>query len=137
MPAGNLDWIKKAARAGRYKNGFTNVVIVQGAGWTNEAHAPAINLSGGQLILTGGTLAAPINYTVAVTRTNSIIKLGGSATNSLSGSINPRTGVFTVHFGNGERRAITAGQGVILQDTTNGAGFFLDATNAGTVILDP
>jgi hypothetical protein len=55
----------------------------------------------------------------------------------LTGSINPKTGLLTVTFGNGAGRATTAGKGAVLQHETNAAGFFLGKTNAGSILLQP
>ena len=133
---GTLDWIKKPARSGFYTNGFTNSLIVQGAVWTNRTPAPAIDLSGGQLNLMGGTLAEQISFDVGVSAKNMLTNAAVLPTNYLSGTINPKTGLLTVTFGNGDGKARTVGKAAILQDTTNAAGFFLDKTNAGSVILD-
>jgi hypothetical protein len=133
---GNLDWIKKAAHSGFYTNGFTNALIAQGASWTNVSPAPAIDLTAGQLNLSGGTLANSLSFTVAVSEKNTLTNTAATPTNSLSGTINPKTGLLTVTFGNGAGKAKTVGKGAVLQDTTNAAGFFLDKTNAGSVILE-
>jgi hypothetical protein len=137
-PAGNLNWIKKAApHSLLYSNGFTNLVIVQGAGWTNRSPSAAIALPAGQLNLSGGTLLSPLSFAVAVNDTNALVVTTNNPTNSLTGSINPRNGLLTITFGNGNGEATTIGKGAVLQDTTNAAGFFLDTTNAGSVILQP
>jgi hypothetical protein len=136
-PVGNLDWIKPAARTGRYRSGFTNVVITQGSGWTNRSPATAINFSSGQLGLSGGMLPKPLIYTVAVTPANALTLVPGGPTNSMSGSINTKTGILTVTFGNGKGGETTVAKGVVLQDSKNAAGFFLSTTNAGSVILVP
>jgi hypothetical protein len=43
----------------------------------------------------------------------------------------------TITFGNGNGKSTTAGFGAVLQDAAIAAGFFLDKTNAGTVVLTP
>jgi hypothetical protein len=135
--AGNLDWIKPAARSGLYSNGFTNVVIAQGSSWTNQSPAAAIDLPVGQLNLSGGNLSSPLSFVVAVSNENALTILPGSPTNALTVSINPKTGLLTAIFDNGAGGAKTIGKGAVLQETTNAAGFFLDKTNAGSVILEP
>jgi hypothetical protein len=136
-PSGNLTWIKKASKSGRYREGFTNTVVAQGSAWTNRSPAAAINLSAGQLNLSGGTLASTLSYTVTITKTNELKVTSGSTSNALTGSINPKTGVLTLSFVTKRGKPRTVGKGVVLQATTNGAGFFLDPTNAGSIILDP
>jgi hypothetical protein len=133
---GTLDWVKKSARTGLYTNGFTNELIVQGGFWTNRSPAPAITLPAGQLSLSGGNLAQSLAYTIGVSGKNTLTNAAATPTNSLTGNINPRTGLLTVIFGNGAGRATTIGKGAVLQATTNAAGFFLGKTNAGSLILD-
>ena len=68
---------------------------------------------------------------------NDLVKLVGSPTNSLTGSINPKTGLLTITFGNGAGKATTAGTGAVLQNANTSAGYFLGKTNAGSILLQP
>jgi hypothetical protein len=91
----------------------------------------------GLLQIPGGNLAAPLDFSVAVGANNGLIKLPVSAsTNSLAGSINPKTGLLTVTFGNGRGKA-TTGSGAVQQHSTNADGAFLGTTNSGTITLQP
>jgi ATP:corrinoid adenosyltransferase len=65
------------------------------------------------------------------------VKLPGAPTNSLTGSINPKTGLLTVKFGNGAGKATTAATGAVRQNLNEAAGFFLGKTNAGSIFLRP
>ncbi len=138
-PTGNLTWIKKASRStALYTNGFTNLVPVQGSPWINpRPRTAAIDLAFGQLDISGGNLLSPLSFNVALGVNNALSKLAASATNSLTGSVNPKTGLLTVTFGNGVGKATTAGKGAVLQNATNAAGFFLGKTNAGAILLQP
>ena len=138
-PTGNLTWIKPASRSSAvYTNGLTNMVAVQGSPWTNPLpHNVAIDLPIGQFNVSGGGLAAPLSFNVAVSNNNALVKLVGGSTNSLTGSISPKTGLLTVTFGNGAGRATTAGKGAVLQNMTNAAGFFLRNNASGTFHLIP
>jgi hypothetical protein len=137
-PTGTLEWIKKTSRTGVYPSGFTNIAFVQGSPWSNPSpHTAAINLPNGQLDISGGILSLPLSFNVALSNNNALAKLPGSATNSLIGSINPKTGLLTITFGNGVGKATTAGKGAVLQNTNSAAGFFLGKTNAGTILLRP
>lgn len=134
-PGGSLAWIKQGSRAGAlYAGGFTNQVSVQGSPWVSP---PAISLPSGQLLLSGGGLATNLSFNVAITNNNTLSKLPGSATNSLTGSVNPKTGLMTITFGNGAGKATMTGTGAFLQNTTNAGGFFLGKTNAGLIRLQP
>jgi hypothetical protein len=138
-PAGNLTWIKEASHSSAlYTNGFTNLVAVQGSAWTNPLpHTAAIDLPSGQLDISGGSLLSPMTFKVAVSNNNALAKLPGSPTNSLTGSITPKTGLVTTTFGNGAGKATTAGTGAVLQNVNSAGGFFLGKTNAGELLLQP
>jgi hypothetical protein len=138
-PAGNLTWIKEASRFSTlYTNGFTNLLAVQGSPWTNPLpHMAAIDLPAGRLEISGGSLVSPLIFNVAVSNNNTLVKLAGSPTNSLTGTNNPKTGLLTITFGNGSGKATTVGAGVVLQNSTNAGGFFLGKTNAGSMLLQP
>jgi len=137
-PSNTLVWIKKASRSyPPYTNGFTNTLVVQGAPWTNPpAGTPAIALSAGQLVISNANFFL-IFTNVSVSKTNTLVKLGTSPTNLLTGSIAPKTGLLTLSFGNGNGKATTPGMGAVLQSQTNGGGFFLGTTNAGSISLLP
>lgn len=138
-PAGNLTWIKPASRATAfYTNGFTNMVSVQGSLWTNPPpKTAAVDLPSGQLYISNGTLPPNLTFNVAVSSSNTLVKLPGSPTNSLSGSINTKTGFLTVTFGNGVKATTTTGTGAMLQNANRAAGFFLGTNNAGSILLQP
>jgi hypothetical protein len=139
VPAGNLEWIKKASHAtALYTNGFTNFVSAQGSLWANPlAHTAAVDLPAGHLNISGGSMLSALSFNVAVSNNNALAKLPGGATNSLAGSINPKNGLLTVTFGNGTGKATTVGTGAVLQNGANAGGFFLSRTNAGSIILQP
>jgi hypothetical protein len=133
--SGNLDWIKPTTKSGLYAGGFTNILLAQGAAWTNQT--TAISLPAGKLDVSGGTLSSSLDFSVALSAKNVLSKTNNTPTNSLTGSINPKTGLLTITFGNGAGKSTTAGKGAVLQDTSTAAGFFLDKTNAGSIILTP
>jgi phospholipase/lecithinase/hemolysin len=140
-PGGSLVWIKPDTRiSGADSPGFTSSVQVLLSPWTKPAPGQAaIPLSDGQLDISGpGGLAPQLSFSVEVNTKNQLIKLpDGSPTNSLAGSINPNTGVWTIAFGNGTGRATTHGRGVFLQNTANAGGFFVGSTGAGSITLAP
>jgi hypothetical protein len=136
-PTGSLTWIKETSRSSAlYASGFTNLIVVQGSPWTNPSpHTAAIDLPSGQLDISGGSLVSALSFNVAVSNNDALVKLAGSPTNSLTGSINPKTGLLTITFGNGAGKATTVGTGAVLQNATSAAGFFLGKTNAGTILM--
>jgi plastocyanin len=123
-----LTWIKPGAL------GFTNDVTVVGSPWTNPpARTPAITLAAGQLEVSNASLL--IDFNEAVSNNDAVVKIPGGPTNSLTGSINPKSGLLKVTFGNGSGKSTTTGVGVVLQDQNTGAGFFVTKTNAGALNL--
>jgi hypothetical protein len=138
-PANALTWIKQKQlyhSPALYTNGFTNILSIQGAIWTEPpAETSAISLTNGQLVISNTGLF--LNFTNVVVNNNKLTDLGGLPTNSLTGSINPKTGLLTLTFGNGRGHATDGAFGAILQDTTNAGGFFLTPTNAGSINLQP
>ena len=138
-PTGNLTWIKEASRSSTlYTNGFTNLVLLQGSPWIKPSpHTAAIDLPLGQLDFSGGGLVSALSFNVAVSNNNALVKLTGSPTNSLTGSINTNTGLLTITFGNGAGKATTAGIGAVLQNANSAGGYFLGKTNAGSIFLQP
>ena len=138
-PTNALTWIKQKQRydsPARYTNGFTNILSIQGSIWTEPpAESPAISLTNGQLVISNTGLF--LAFSNVVVSGHKLTDLGNFPTNSLSGSINPKTGLLNVTFGNGKGRATDDASGAILQDTTNAGGFFLTLTNAGSINLQP
>jgi hypothetical protein len=130
-PSNELTWIKKPFPSPTlYTNGFTNVLSGLGSLWTNLT---PISLTNGTLVISNSDLF--LNFTNVVVANNTLTNLGGIPTNYLSGSINPKTGLLTLAFGNGN--ATNHATGAILQNITNAGGFFLTPTNAGSVSLQP
>jgi uncharacterized repeat protein (TIGR03803 family) len=134
-----LTWIKPASHSyPPYTNGFTNTLLLQGAVWTNTpAKTPAVVLPEGQLLISNAALS--LDFTnIAISNNDAFVKLPGSPTNSLTGSILPKTGVFTLTFGNGTGKNTTTGSGVFLQSQFVAGGFFLQGTtNAGSITIIP
>jgi len=143
IPVGDIAWIKKAVHSrGSYTNGFTNVVSLLGSRWrkpTNGIPAlPFTTNNPGILEIQGGNGIDLTNQVAISSNKNSLVKLTTPdySTNSLSGSIDPKTGLLKVTFGNGHGKATTTGTGAVLQTTTNAAGFFLGTNQSGTILLE-
>jgi uncharacterized repeat protein (TIGR03803 family) len=127
-----LTWIKPASRATLYPQGFTNTLTVNGSDWTNPpAHTPSITLMNDDLEIESTNLQ--LDFKVAVTNNDSLVKLAGEPTNSLKGSVNSDTGLLQISFKAG--RSSETGVGVVLQNQNIGAGYILTKTNAGSLTL--
>jgi uncharacterized repeat protein (TIGR03803 family) len=134
-PSNALAWIKKASPSPTlYTNGFTNILSSQGALWINPpGKTPAVSLTNGNLVISNTALV--LTFTNVVVSNNTLTTLSVLPTNSLTGSINPKTGLLTLTFANGN--ATNRASGAILQNTANAGGFFLTPTNAGVFSLQP
>ena len=133
LTAPNLWWIKPASSTTLlYSNGFTNIVTnVLTSAWTVP---PANYLPSAALTISNTSLG--LDFAIAITN-STLLKQAGSPTNSLKGTFSPKTGLLKITFGNGAGKATTSGYAAILQDSTNGGGYFLTKTNAGAIILSP
>ncbi len=134
-PSGTLAWMRKAAPTGIYPRGFTNSVAVTGSAWL-ASQAAAGFVTGDILSVSGGTLPAALNFPVSFDK-NSLVKSSGAPTSSLTGSLNPKTGLLKVVFGNGVGKSTSSGSAVLLQGSSIGEGFFLGKTNGGSILLQP
>ncbi|MGA3179385.1 MAG: choice-of-anchor tandem repeat GloVer-containing protein [Verrucomicrobiota bacterium] len=134
-PEGDLTWIRPAASSGLFTNGYTNAVTVQSSRWTNPpAHTAAIPLPLGLLEFTGVFPTLPLIVEVTLTTNNTLAELPG-ATHTLKGTINPKTGLLSVSLPDVIGKETISGSGVILQNQTNGGGYFVTKTNAGYILL--
>jgi hypothetical protein len=131
-----MTWIKPAAKSGIYTAGLTNLLLVTGSGWTNPpAKTSAVSLADGALTISNTSLT--LDFAVAITNNTVVKASNNTTTNSLTGTIAPKTGLLQITFGNGAGKAATVGFGAMLQDSTNGGGYFVTKTNAGAILLGP
>ena len=139
-----LLWIKPAITNALYPAGFTNGLVATNAAWVSpRSGVPPITLpSGGAIIFSNGGLAAPLNFQIHVGTDYRITKADpATPTNYFLGGVNPANGRVKVVFAGDDGTNYTA-WGVILQRAGAGgsdavAGYFLGATNSGTMILVP
>jgi hypothetical protein len=126
-----LAWIKPHAASGLFANGFTNLLTVTAAGWTNVS---SVVVPSGTLIISNADF--DLTNTVAII-TNTVIPEAGSPAKSLAGTINPKTGLLTITFETGGSKTAITGYGAVLQDSTNAGGYFVTKTNTGSIALSP
>jgi sulfur carrier protein ThiS len=127
----SLTWIHPETRSGLYTNGFTNVLLTNMillSRWTN----PPANID----LLTSLSLLDTICDTNTLTSIAITTSTEGQISGpSISGTINPKTGLLKVTMGSGTNK--THGYGAILLNETNGGGYFLTKTNAQAIELGP
>ncbi len=117
-----------------FPGGFTNWLLTAGSTWTNPG---TITLSPSTNTLAISNAELNLDYTVAIDDPNKLVNASNTPTNSLTGTINLKTGLLQVTFGNGDGRATTRGYGAMLQNTTNAGGYFVTKLNAGSIRLQP
>jgi hypothetical protein len=125
---GELTWVHPV-RSGLFKTAFTSTNSITLAPWTRSS-AILTNLL--ILEMVDGITTQTDEFVVTL---SDHFKLDeASDPTSLSGSLNPKTGLLTVTIGRGASKI--TGSAVLLNGT-NGGGFFLTRTNSGAVLPDP
>lgn len=127
----SLTWIRLPQRSGLYTNGFVNFYSADQftlSPWTNFAANYEV-LTNLLTVQTANSNAPGLFYGVRIESAGQIID---TATEKSIGSVTPKTGVFSVTFGN------VKGHGAItLVNGTNGGGYFTTKTNAQAILLLP
>ncbi len=134
LTGSNLWWFRPASSGAKpvsYTAGFTNEAAVLGSPWTNQP----IALSNAQLQAADGNLTRTLTFTVDLAK-GLLSSATNAPTNSLSGSVNQKTGLLKVTFGDGNGRQTLAGKGAFLQNTNFGGGFFTNNASDGTITLE-
>jgi uncharacterized repeat protein (TIGR03803 family) len=127
----NVWWVAPSSSSPLYPAGFTNVFAIIASEWTKP---PANYIPSGTLTISNSSLALDFDVSIA---NDTLIKEAGAPSNSLTGTLNPNTGLLKLAFGNGTGKATTTAYAAILGDSTNARGFFLTKTNGGAVLLQP
>jgi hypothetical protein len=128
----------------RYPNAFTNTLSTNQllfSGWTNPpAGTPSIAVTNGALTFA----PSPFDTNALLVLTNLTVSTGSSAdydsivgSDSLTGSINRRTGAFKVIFEPSDGANKLTDYGAALQDTNMAGGYVLTATNSESITLGP
>ncbi len=129
-----LIWIKgqPAHPSTLFPDGFTNFLLTAGSVWTNPG---VITLSPSNTLAISNA-GLDLNYTTAIDGSDRLVNATGTPANALSGTINLRTGLMQIRFGNGNGNSTTPGHGAMVQSTTNAGGYFVIETNAGSITLN-
>jgi hypothetical protein len=128
---GTVDWLKpKGTFLKAFSSNFTNSVTATGVIYKNPAHGSALNLTSGTLNLSLG------NNTVVYPFTLDAHNRVHSTSKNLKLNIKPDSGLMSGSVVD-PVLGRTSFQGVLLQSTTNGFGFFLQSDQSGQVNLAP
>jgi hypothetical protein len=128
-----LAWVHPAGRPGLFTAAFTSTNQIALSPWTNPPAGGNLPTNLVVLEMSNDTITQTNDFSITTSNNFKLGKVSGS--NSLSGSINPKTGLVTVTLGSG--KSAMTGYGVVLLNETNGGGYFLTKTNSGAILLQP
>jgi hypothetical protein len=129
---GNVTWFRTNADGKLYQSGFTNSLTALGSTFSPAANTGLLDTPGLEAILDGGNLSGALTNTVTASANGDFTSTGGGIP-ALSLRLAPSTGVIRGSFSDPAAPI----RGIIFQDQTNTAGFFLSGTNSGLFLLTP
>jgi len=130
--SGDLAWIRPAQKSSSYySNGFATNTTVFGSSYlpvtgTNKV----LGLVGAELVLTNGELADGVTIPFTLGAKDHV-----TSTNKLSLTFTASSGVFQGSLRLPGYTKTTSFSGVVLQNQTNGAGYFLGTNQGGQVFI--
>jgi hypothetical protein len=130
---GTVGWIKpNGTTLKAYTSNFTNAVQASGMVYKTAPRSSILNLSSGSLKLTGGALGTnAVSWPFTLDARNHI-----SSSSKLKLQLKPGTGLLSGSAVDPVYGKLSF-QGVVLQGSTNGFGFFLNSDKSGEVDLTP
>lgn len=132
-------WINggNAAKSALYKQGFTNQAATITGQTYSSTNQPLLALTNAEVILLGGAAGAGLTNEITLTTANKITATNAADTNKLTLVINKNNGLVSGTFADpmNPKRTIKV-NGVLLQNTTNAAGYFSGASQSGLFLLD-
>jgi len=134
---GTLYWFRPAGKTPiAYQGGFTNLALPVIGSRYNPANKPLLGLTSGQVILDGGNLHFATTNQITL-EPNGALTVSPPNTNKLTLKITMTTGALSGSFANpsNPKQSITI-KGVLLQDQTNAAGYFLGTNQSGAFLLE-
>lgn len=126
----SLTWIHPTTSKGLYTGGFTSVLMtnqIPVSLWTGSA--ADITFPTNLVLLSTINATNGMNFPITASAAG---KITGA---SVSGSVNPKTGVFKVTVDDNGTKI--AGSGAFLANATYGAGYFLTATSGEAILIQP
>jgi hypothetical protein len=135
---GTMYWFRPRGKTPTvYQSGFSNAVQVMGSAY-NPNDKPLLALTSGQVTLDAGDLPFPITNQITLDSDNAItLTEAVENTNKLALTITKTTGAITGTFANpSDPKQNIKVNGVLLQNQTNAAGYFLGTNQSGTFDLD-
>jgi hypothetical protein len=130
--SGLLTWMKPSTAAKTlYPGGFTNSVAVLGSDYTPPVSGlPLLGFPEVSFTLSGGNFQEPLTLDLGIATNNSVTNFS-EPTNHVAVTFTPATGALTLTLAH---PPVTA-KGVVLQDRTNAAGWFLGTNSSGSFLF--
>jgi hypothetical protein len=132
----NLFWFRTNADGKLYAHGFTNQFNADGSAFAPANSAAFLGLPSLVAYLSGGDLSGAESNSLTPAA-NGKLTASGSGIPGLTLNLSPSTGQIHGTFADPSQRAPVQIKGILLQDQTNAAGFFLGPTNSGLFLLTP
>jgi hypothetical protein len=128
-------WIKAGPAGNSYTGGFTNSLNLAGSPYKATSGTPLLNLSGGegQVVLSAANLSESLTHNIVLNPRNQFIVTPTG--DKLQLSVAASSGLMQGSFVDPSTGLSTAIKGVLLQQQTSAAGFFLSAGQSGAVSL--
>jgi hypothetical protein len=132
----NATWFRTNTDGKLYPGGFTNSVIITGSTFAPANNAALLGQPSLEVILDGADLSGAISNSVTPSP-NGKITVGAGTISGLKMSVSPSSGIVTGSFTDPATQKSTAIKGIVFQQETNAAGFFISGTNGGFFYLTP
>jgi len=135
--AGPAAWFRTGPKGKLYPKGFTNFLSIAGSTFTNgNKETPVLQLTTLSVLLDGGGLAGVLSNDVTLYNDTKFIT-NGPGIPRLKLSVNPSTGVLSGSFEDMVTGRTASIKGVVFQQQTNAAGFFLSTNATGSLLVTP
>lgn len=129
---GNVSWIKEHAFGKYFNKGFTNEGLLAGSVYLRPTNRSPINVTNAIVALRGTSIN--ISNDVALNSTNAVT---AGPTKYQILTINPRFGTFQGNVVDPANNTKIPIKGALLQQSTNGSGFFVRTNFNGQVNIEP
>ena len=134
---GSAAWFRTNSSGKLYPHGFTNAVSITGSTFTpGSAKTPVLGRTNWQITLSGGNLPVPLTNDATLSLAGNFAT-NGPGISKLTLSVVPATGLISGSFLDPATGLATPISGIVLQQQTNAAGFFLSTNATGLFQLTP
>jgi hypothetical protein len=135
--AGDANWFRVGAYGTLYKGGFTNALSILSSLFApGTSRVPVLDSTNLTVTLSGGGLPNVLSNNVVLYASGKLAANGPGISN-LTLSVSPATGTVSGKFVDPVTRRATDIKGVVLQQQTNGGGFFIATNATGRFVLSP